>query len=248
MKQKLEQAIWEYIGRYCEQKGIENIWEKPIVKFADAKNPLFESLKELVVKDHYHPTDFLPNASIVLSYYLPFQKQIGQSNVGNTLPSDAWVKAYIDTTDMANGIHCYLAAYLQNRGVASVTPTNIKMISKEIPMSRWSQRHVAFIAGQGTFGVNNMLISEKGCAGRYFSIVTDLDVESDLVVTKERCLYKKNGTCKVCVERCIADAFTDNGFDRFKCLKQCLKNQDLYPGAGVCGKCVAGLPCSYLEG
>ena len=38
---------------------------------------------------------------------------------------------------------------------------------------------------------------------------------------------------------------TDEGFDRFKCLRQCLKNMARYPGADVCGKCIVELPCSY---
>ena len=37
--------------------------------------------------------------------------------------------------------------------------------------SKWSHRHMARVAGLGTFGINNMLITEEGCCGRYFSIV-----------------------------------------------------------------------------
>jgi hypothetical protein len=43
--------------------------------------------------------------------------------------------------------------------------------------SNWSERHSAYIAGLGTFCLSYSLISEKGCAGRYGTVVTDLDLE-----------------------------------------------------------------------
>ncbi len=36
-----------------------------------------------------------------------------------------------------------------------------------------------------------MLISEKGCVGRYYSIVTRLDIEADSIIEEERCTFKK---------------------------------------------------------
>ena len=35
-------------------------------------------------------------------------------------------------------------------------------------------------------------------------------------------------------------------FDRARCLAQCRINTPVV-GAGVCGKCVVGLPCSYRD-
>ena len=119
------------------------------------------------------------------------------------------------------------------------------MIGMDNPKSRWSQRHVAYLAGHGTFGINNMLISDVGSVGRYFSLVTAMDIEPDLPVREERCLWKQDGSCGLCVKRCVAGALTETGFDRFRCLEQCLVNMERYPGADVCGKCTVELPCSY---
>lgn len=86
------------------------------------------------------------------------------------------------------------------------------MINDGFPRSKWSQRHVAYVCGHGTFGLNNMLISDRGCVGRYYSIITALPIETDPVVTEERCLYKRNGGCKLCVKRCVAEALTEKEF------------------------------------
>lgn len=38
--------------------------------------------------------------------------------------------------------------------------------------SNWSERHVAYICGLGTFGLSKGLITKKGIAGRFGSVVT----------------------------------------------------------------------------
>lgn len=37
--------------------------------------------------------------------------------------------------------------------------------------SNWSERHVAFVCGLGTFGLSKGLITEKGIAGRLGSLI-----------------------------------------------------------------------------
>ena len=84
-------------------------------------------------------------------------------------------------------------------------------------MSRWSQRHVAYIAGLGAFGKNNMLITDRGCCGRFYSVVTNLDVEPDTPVEGERCLYRIDGSCGACMRKCRSKAINPGGFDRWAC-------------------------------
>jgi epoxyqueuosine reductase QueG len=81
--------------------------------------------------------------------------------------------------------------------------------------------------------------------GRYFSVITTLPLTPDPVITEERCLFKRDVSCGLCVKRCPANALTEEGFDRFRCLERCLVNDALYPGADVCGKCAVSLPCSH---
>lgn len=64
------------------------------------------------------------------------------------------------------------------------------MVDKEHIYSNWSQRHVGYIAGLGTFGLNNMLITDQGTCGRFYSLITNLPVEPDQPLQEERCLWK----------------------------------------------------------
>ena len=246
MQQKMEEKIWQLVLQYAEENRLELIWRKPLVRFADARHSGFEELKQIVDRQHHLPQDFLPGAKTVISWFLPFAQDLAQSNLDGRLSSARWADAYLVTNEMAAWINGQLVAYIQNELDADAAiPADAGMISMENPRSRWSQRHVAYLAGQGTFGMNNMLISDVGSVGRYFSLVTTLNVVPDVPIALERCLWKRTGTCGLCMKRCQVGALTEAGFDRFKCLEQCLVNTRKYPGADVCGKCTVELPCSY---
>lgn len=242
----MEERIWQLIMDYCRENHLPILWRKPIVRVADAKHPGFSQLRSIVDPDHHAPQDYLPEAKIVLSWFLPFLPEVGRNNLPGELSSSQWANAYLATNEMAVWVNGRLVDAIQNEmGAAAVVPDDAGMISMENPRSRWSQRHVAYLAGHGTFGKNNMLISDAGAVGRYFSVVTSLDVVPDEPVLEERCLWKRNGFCGLCMKRCKAGALNADGFDRFKCLRQCLVNMERYPGADVCGKCTVELPCSY---
>ena len=76
-------------------------------------------------------------------------------------------------------------------------------------------------ASLSTFGLNNMLITKKGCCGRINTIVTDLDVPPDRPMEEELCLYKRSGKCGLCTDRCPSGALTREGFDRERCFQVC---------------------------
>ena len=242
----MEETIRQLIMDYCREKELPIIWRGPIVRFTDANDPGFEKLREIVDPEHHLPADYLKNAKNALSWFLPFLPEVGKGNLPGELSSPQWADAYLTTNEMAAWVNERLVCHIREElGADAAVPVDAGMISTDNPRSRWSQRHVAYLAGHGTFGKNNMLISDAGSAGRYFSVVTTLPVEPDKPAEGERCLWKKNGSCGVCMARCKAGALTENGFDRFKCLAQCLINMERYPGADVCGKCTVELPCSY---
>lgn len=104
-------------------------------------------------------------------------------------------------------------------------------------------RFLAFRAGLGFFGKNNMLINEK--YGSYFAIgyiLTDAEIEPD----KE--LNKKCMGCCECIKNCPTNAIKEDfGFDYTKCLsfitqakelsceqKELLKKSDKIIGCDIC--------------
>ncbi len=135
------------------------------------------------------------------------------------------------------------------------------------PLRRRLRRHFAYLAGLGTFGINNMLITRSGGCGRYTTVVTDLDITPGQPLETEYCLYKKNGKCGACLRRCPTAALTATDgighYDRHKCFAILKKNAEAYQdfgisytnedgtgsnsvGSEVCGKCTVHVPCALM--
>lgn len=245
MKTLITNKIIEYVKNYPTRKNVKNIWKEPIVGFSDANGSYIRSLKTIVSPEHKLPGDFMENPNIVISYYIPFTEELAAQNINveGNMAAQEWSDAYNLTNTMIADISRYVADLLTDMGYRAVPPAGV-VFDRELILSNWSQRHIAYAAGLGTFGINNMLISEKGCCGRYGSIIADIPVEADQILEEERCLYKKNGSCKKCVQNCFSGALTTDGFNRKKCYEICMIN-DAKTGADVCGKCDIDIPCAF---
>lgn len=248
MQNKLENLIKEYVKTYSENNDTETNWEEPLIAYANAEDPLFLEMKKVVHPNHSMPKDFLEGTQTVISYFIPFKEEIVRSNISGKLASRTWAKAYIETNKLIGDLNYYIYYILKNMGVDSaIIPANYNYSEKEL-LSQWSQRHVAFIAGLGKFGTNNMLITKKGCSGRFGSIVTTLKIQPTKRSEEEYCLHKYNGSCKKCISNCTTGALKVNSFDRNKCYEVCIVNANRYSDFGfcdVCGKCTVNIPCSF---
>ena len=239
----IEWSIMDTIGRYMMENGTPRYWDSPLVAFADANSPLFPQLKTICCPEHKVPQDYLPEAETVISYFLPFKEKVAETNIGGELPSKEWVDSYNTTNAMAVRINEDIVSLLEGMGHRAVAPPDAGIIING-GFSVWSQRHVAWIAGLGTFGMNNMLITEKGCCGRFFSVITDMPHAHGERMETERCPYRRDGSCGICIDRCITNSLGDDGFKRPTCYDICMGNKERC-GADICGKCVVGLPCSH---
>lgn len=226
------------------------IWRKPIVGYVGAHDPRMGALRDIASKSHLLPADVLPNAKSVICFFIPFAEEIGKSNIGGELASKEWAVSYIRTNALIAKIGDEIESVLNGAGYSvGKIPATHNFDGKTL-VSNWSHRHLAYLSGIGSFGVNNMLITDRGCCGRLGSVVTDYPFTVTVTENKERCLNKINGYCGLCRRRCVGNAYTDNGFNRFNCYDMCLKNAEHHKGIGladVCGKCVVGLPCSFKD-
>lgn len=248
MKQKIENYIQNYITNYQQQDQIESSWKKPVIKYAAAEDPIFNELKEVVSEEHLLPEDIMPEAKTVIAYFIPFSEEIANSNIDRKYSSHQWAKAYVETNQLIAEINQYLKNKLSDRGYQASLIAATNNFDKERLLSDWSHRHAAYIAGLGTFGINNMLITEKGCAGRVGTLITDLKIEASERSKKERCLNKAGFKCSNCVDNCVNGALQEDSFDRHQCYELLLENDELHPELAltdVCGKCSVGLPCSF---
>jgi epoxyqueuosine reductase QueG len=226
-------------------------WKSPLVAVVSAENGRFVGLKRSVGERHLLPADVLPGAKGIVVYFVPFADRIAASNIPGRSASAEWAEAYLRTNkliaDISDAAERLMGEYGYRTGKIPATHN----FDERSLISDWSHRHVAEIAGLGSFGLNNMLITDGGCCGRLGSIVTDCEFPAaGGFVFRERCLNKLNGSCGICRIKCVADAYRPDGFNRHECYSICLENAELHKSLGfadVCGKCLVGLPCSLAD-
>ncbi|MBE6507662.1 MAG: epoxyqueuosine reductase [Methanocorpusculum parvum] len=231
--------------KIIREKTADADWiREPLVGFADVSSKHIRSLRSSVADDHVMPEEVLPEATSILSYFLPFTKAAGACNKDGDFPSQQWADLYNQTNALIAEINEALVSALEADGVKAAIPAGGFDTGRLL--SRWSQRHIAEAAGLGTFGVNNMLITRAGSMGRFGSVVTALEEKADVPLTEELCIAKAGGKCLVCVKRCPTKALSENGFDRHRCYAVCLQAEKTL-GADVCGKCAVAIPCAIKE-
>lgn len=276
MRQKIIHEITRFVAEYQKRDDIATEFGKPLVAFADAKAAEIQNLPSVVSPDHLLPQDVIPDASVIVSYYVPFTKALAATNPANEegIASPEWARAYEELNGMFVELNRHLVAFIAELGSykASVIEAASQFDTEKL-ISNWSHRHVAHAAGLGTFGVNNMLISPVGCCGRYNSVVTNIPVDifcgdsPDAIgspMTEELCDFKRDGSCGVCIKSCPSGALSASGnseeFNRSLCFEVCSRNAEIYPqkffssypgndavGNEVCGKCVTSAPCAFRD-
>ncbi len=252
MVDSIQSLIVTAIEAFRTSQNARTSWKTPLIAVADAGDKLFPRLKEVVRPTHALPEELLPGAQSVIAYFLPFEESIPRSNRTGRLASEEWAVAYIETNALIAAINGRLAADLREQGHKTVLIPATHNFDEETLMSDWSHKHVAYIAGLGTFGLHHMLITAQGCAGRLGTLVTDAVIEPTPRPAGAACLHKHNGSCQACVRKCVAGALTETGvdFDRHACYAVCLENGQLHSALGladVCGKCASIVPCSFTN-
>ncbi len=245
-----QENMHRFIDAYQSRPACRTRWLQPLIGFSSAHDPLFHELKTAVCKTHALPADLLTEAQSVLSYFIPFERSVAKSNEEGSLASMEWAVAYVETNALILELGMHVRRLLEKEGHAAEVIPATGNFHRETLLSDWSHRHAAFIAGLGRFGANNMLITDKGCCGRFGTIVTSLVIKAD--ERKERWGWKHTycSTCLLCVERCPGSALGADHFDRFACFDMCCRNEEVYRDLGkayVCGKCLSGLPCSWKD-
>ncbi len=246
----LGELIEAYVANYPKEQGTLSHWQTPLLATVAASDPRLAELKKQVGPKHLLPQDLLPGARSVICYFLPFDPEIGRSNQAEAYSSDEWAWAYLETNQLISDLNRHLQEEISKRGyTAAVTPATHNFDEQTL-CSNWSHRHLAVLAGLGSIGLNQMLITDKGCCGRLGSLVTDLELNIRSVAENPACLYYFDQSCRQCVIRCPTGALTESSFDRFKCYAHLLQNAELHQPKGyvdACGKCVSRIPCAFLN-
>jgi epoxyqueuosine reductase QueG len=116
-------------------------------------------------------------------------------------------------------------------------------VGKPLFASSWSERHVAFAAGLGTFGLSTHLITRVGKAGRFGSIITTAEFEPTARPYRED-PFAYCTRCGTCTKRCPVDALTlENGKDYQACWVYMEETKIRFKPRYGCGKCQLLVPC-----
>ncbi|MFW6189617.1 MAG: hypothetical protein ACOC7T_04210 [Planctomycetota bacterium] len=253
--------------KYFEDPALGPVFDPPAVRVASASDPWFERFEELLGDFHWTPQKALSLASpgaearSVICWSLPVAEPARAANAEqDEFPHRLW--AYVRTFGerVNDRMREGLAARLREAGHPAVAPFRRAECSVERRpgvglAANWSERHAAFVAGLGTFGISGGLITERGIAHRVGSVVTALELEPTPRPYGDDpfawCLRSERGTCGVCIDRCPVGSVGESVHERDK--GACgshngrirSERAEAFGWEGIygCGLCQTAVPC-----
>ena len=232
------------------------IFDEPLIGFASANDLCFEEAKkpEIIGAHFMTPNEWLNGAKTVVSIFLPLTEQIRKANRNDMVwPANEWFHGRIDGQVFQNSVCSFVEELFKKEGYSALAPLTDPRIGKGTSKasdkteqsyytSNWSERHAAYVSGLGTFGLSKGLITRKGIAGRFSSIITTAVFEPDerpYSGIYDYCIF-----CGACVRNCpVAAISKEEGKKHYPCstfLDSVKKKHDPFYG---CGKCQVKVPC-----
>ncbi len=259
------------------------IFGRPLMGVVDASDGSFEVFRRVVGPRHVRPDQLLRTlspgldrgASVkVISWALPFSREIRVSNRGREWPSEVYSVARNNGAALIDQALGRITQMLLDRGWAAAAPARTEEYDafrspEHVFSSSWSERHVAYAAGLGRFGLNGCLMTALGTNIRFASIITSCPLEVTVRQRPDRrapCLEDGGASCGHCRERCPVQAISPAGLDKAKCYERRLTIRErflapysqkfrLFPSLIVkngrresgfslgCALCMSGVPC-----
>ncbi len=278
----LEDAIKKYVRtsplNHLTAFDNEPIVDEPIVAFANGDDGVFQDFKSIVGEFHLTPREVMEKYIAgknwrfgsakgiddigIVSWALPLTKKtrlmerkvpLGGSPRYN---HSRWIGIRL-----YESVEQYVSSLLEVLRGHAVAPTQSKFFEiKRMPgdwmAANWSERHIAYACGLGTFGLNGLTITSRGCAVYLGSVVCNkaLNPTPRNPNHLADCLFYKDGSCGQCIEHCPGSAISREGRSNVSCLKnlrdeQTIKVKSLGLDKGLigpapsCGQCSIGVPC-----
>lgn len=235
------------------------LFDAPLVGFGAADDALFDEYKKggVIGPWHMSPNEWLGGAQSVISLFFPISEQVRASNRSmKTQASAQWTYARIEGQRYITQFTKALEAWLAENGVRVCVPANDPRFAgvrfgkgidgyemdETIFGSRWSERHAAYVCGLGTFGLSKGLITKKGIAGRFASVIVDLQLPADKRAYTD--IYEYCTRCGACAARCHVNAIDlEHGKDHMICGKEQDRSSVIHAPRYGCGLCQVGVPC-----
>lgn len=273
LEQQVEAIVRNAVLRSPENRlrgfDDEPAWGEPVVGFAAGDDPLFEFFRKDIGEFYWTPDGIfalsltgqpLPSAHglTVISWVIPQTETTKRDQRQETrYASKRWIHSRAYWSEFTRSVHSTVVDALAEMGIRSVAPEMSEHWRSDTSerygfASRWSQRHTAYVAGLGAFGLSGGLITPVGMAMRAGSVVA----ECTIAPTSRQCEHYQawcpffvDGTCGECIDRCPAGAITKDGNDKVKCeaYLSTVVGEYAEPIVGRretgCGLCQAGVQC-----
>jgi len=270
-KTKIEQIIRDFCASPANslQNGTgEPAWGQPQFGYARGDDPLFLRIKSDIGPFYWTPLEAFERAYpdsgataselSVISYILPQTEATRLDQRAETsLPAERWARSRFHGEGFNCALRLHLAEQLTEIGFPATAPERsadfgYRQSDRFGLASNWSERHTAWIAGLGTFGLSDGLITRAGKAVRFGSVVARIILAATprpYVGHQDWCLWYARGTCGACMQRCPVEAITSEGHDKPKCHAYIRKvtapyvHENFGTGATPCGLCQVKIPC-----
>lgn len=246
----------------------EKAWESPIIGFAKGSDPLFLKYKDIIGDFYWTPSEamklaypdysFDDNRLSIAVWVLPQTEATKKDQrIADKLPSSRWVHSRHYGEKFNEYLRLEIENELRGKNIKAVAPAvreefGYRHSDSAGIASNWSERHTAYAAGLGTFGLSDGFITEKGKAVRIGSVILEADVIPDSRISKnhtDNCLFYAKGTCGVCIKRCPADAISSEGHNKKVChdyirsVTAPYAKELLGEHQTPCGMCQVKIPC-----
>lgn len=214
-------------------------WGVDMVGFASADawdDPPFEPWPP----EQFRPKSIFPGCRTVIVLALPVTLPILETSPSiwyqelyKNLNAQLDERAY-QLSQFLNGLG-HASAYVPRDGYGTVE------LLRDNPYAFFSHRHAAYLAGLGTFGLNNMLLTrEFGPRQRFVSVFTTAEIPSGRPMEKQLCVR-----CMRCVKACPVQAIGDIDYpkasiDKMKCTGRSIELKKRY--RSPCGICIKVCP------
>lgn len=243
----VEQAMRDFITgsplNTVQELASLKIYDTPLCGVAAANDLLFAELKEpwVVGPHHMSPDEWMRGAQAVITYFLPYTSRVRVANRTPGLPAEEWLYGRVEGETLNNALREFLIKWLNKAGCQAMAPVLDSRFTVVNRRSNWSERHVAFIAGLGTFSLSASLITKLGAAGRLGSVIVNLDLAPTprpYTQIDEYCTK-----CGACMRRCPAEAIHKLGKEHGPCSDYLEETHARFQPRYGCGKCQTGVPC-----
>lgn len=249
--------------------GNEPAWGKPMVGFCTGDDPVFKTFRDAIGEDHWTPLEIFirafPELEVkaedlsVISWILP-QTAITKEDhrKEREYPSERWTRSRIYGEQFNDLLRNAIVKDLLDKGFEAVAPVlacewSSVESDKYVYSSKWSERHLAYACGLGTFGLCDGLITPLGKAVRFGSLVVRMPLPGasrSCDTYYDNCPFLKEGKCGACIARCPAGAISEKGHDKRLCREYIQQVVTPYvketwnlEGSTGCGLCQVGIPC-----